>query len=365
MANEFDGNELDKYIDDVAGIESEGDDTAGTEDVGAEGGATDEGTQQTQQPTSDDAPTNQAAQGEGAPANPTGTPKQEGQQPQEGSEGTKQDQLRPLGDGTFADSKGNIVDQQGKVIAERGFAARVYQKTRRQDARIQEQDRTIQELSSRVRENDAIMRASQQYGLSTDDFAQAVDLAGRVKRGDVVGVAKEVVALAVAAGYNVTDILGQDVGDSIEMRAVKQMLDERFAPIQQQQQQGREQQERMQRARTAYNEFVSTNEHAETHADAIAGVMKREGVNAQTAYNRLLSFAAKNGLDFSQPLGPQIQARQAQQGQQRQNKQAQPKPMPNGASTRTPGAAPTVKLADADDDWASIISEVQRSVGSA
>jgi hypothetical protein len=148
---------------------------------------------------------------------------------------------------------------------------------------------------------------------------------------------------------------------------MRQMIDERLAPVTRQAQQEQAMTEAQQRGVQAYQQFVRQNEFADVHADDIVKVMQREGVHPQQAYNRLLAFANRNGLDFTQPLAAQVQARI--QGQQQQpNQQSRTntqKPMPNGAATTRPnGAVPSViPMASADDDWGSIISEVQRTVG--
>lgn len=205
--------------------------------------------------------------------------------------------------------------------------------------------------------------------MSNDEVAQAMDVAARMKRGDVLGVAKDILAAIAAKGYNVTDLLGSDVGDSIELKAINRMIDERLAPITRQEQDRQRQIEAARVGEQNYRQFVANNEYADLHADDIVRLMQREGVNPQIAYNRLLQFATVNRLDFSQPLKPQIEARiraaQANQQQQQQPNGQQRKPMPNGASTRHSGAVPTVPLANADDDWGTIISEVQRTMGNA
>lgn len=162
-----------------------------------------------------------------------------------------------------------------------------------------------------------------------------------------------------------TDLLGGEVGDSLEMRAMQRMLDERLAPITRAEQASQQQTQAQQAGVAAYNRFINDNEFADVHANDIVQLMQREGVNPQTAYNRIYRFAVANGLDFSQPLGPQVQARQqqmrsSQQQQQQQNRQQ--KPMPNGATTRRAGAVPQIPLASADDDWGTIISQVQKTI---
>lgn len=367
MPGENENAELDKYINDLADIK-EPEDTGMTDDNAGDGGD-DVGDGGQQQPT-DQQNAGADQQDQGADPNAGGKqPKgdgKKGEQPSKGKKGAEQEQLRPLGDGTFANGKGDIVDQSGKLIAQNGFAARMYHSNRRLKATLEERTQQLTQISQAVGEVQSLARSIQQHGLDNNEVAQAMDMAGRMKRGDVLGVAKDVLAIIAAQGYNVTDLLGSEVGDSLELRAMKRMLDERLAPITREEQARQQQNEAAQRGKAEYDRFIASNDHAELHANDIVQVMRREGVNAQTAYNRLYQFAATNRLDFSQPLGPQVVARvnAAKKNGTQQNVRQQ-KPMPNGASTRGSGAVPTVPLASADDDWGTIISEVQRTIGNA
>lgn len=356
--------ELDKYINDLSDISDDAGDSSITPSDGGTDGQ-DDGQQLHPDTVQQDDGTSAQDQSAGQDE-PRQQQKADGKKDQQQSKGKKdarQDQLRPLGDGTFANSKGDIVDNQGRLIAQNGFAARMYHTNRRLKATLEERDQQLNQLSQAVGEVRALASAIQQAGLTNDEVAQAMDMASRMKRGDVLGVAKDVLAIIAAQGYNVTDLLGSDVGDSLELRAMKRMLDERLAPITREEQARQQQAQAAERGRAAYERFIQQNDFAEVHANEIVNVMRRENVNPQVAYNRLLQFASANGLDFSKPLAPQIALRIKQQQQQQQSQQARQKPMPNGAVTRGRGAIPSVPLASADDDWGTIISEVQKTLG--
>lgn len=371
MAIEKDNAELDKYINDLADIQEP---TEKSQDNNTADGGDDADNNEEQQQSTNQQNDDANQQAEGSDKSEKGQqPKdnsKKGEQPGKSKKGAEQDQLRPLGDGTFANTKGDIVDQSGKLIAQNGFAARMYHSNRRLKATLDERTQQLTQLSQSVGEVQSLSRSIQQYGLDNNEVAQAMDMAGRMKRGDVLSVAKDVLAIIAAQGYNVTDLLGSEVGDSLELRAMKRMLDERLAPITRDEQARQQQAQAAERGKAEYDRFVASNDYAEIHANDIVQVMQREGVNAQTAYNRLYQFAATNRLDFSQPLGPQVTQRMTAlknngNRQPQQQNGTQRKPMPNGASTRGSGAVPTMPLADANDDWGSIISEVQKTMGNA
>lgn len=370
MPMSTDDTELDKYINDLADIKDDPDPGTAADDTVDDNDEPDAGDGAgSGQPNEQNVGADQ--QDQSADPNVGGQKQKDngkkGQQPSKGKKATGQDELRPLGDGVFANSRGDIVDQSGKLIAQNGFAARMYQTNRRLRAQLDERTNELLRIQQQVGEVRALATSIQQYGLSNDEAAKALDMAGRMKRGDVLSVAKDILAIIAAQGYNVTDLLGSEVGDSLELRAVKQMLDERLAPITRQEQDRQQQEYAAEQGRRAYERFVAENEYADIHAGDIVQIMQREHVTPQVAYNRLMQFASINRLDFTKPLGPQVVARiqEQQRRQQQPNNRQQQKPMPNGAATRTSGAVPTMPLAGADDDWGTIISEVQRTLGNA
>ncbi len=361
MARQDSGEELDKYINDMTGITD--DQAAVTDDESVDDG-------QGADTTSDEqatgvAPQDAGAALDGAVQQPQADGKK-GKQPEQGKQAATPQPPRPLGDGTFTDAEGNIVDGTGKLIAQKGFVARIYNTNKRLKAQLDDRSTQLNELATRVGEVQALSRSITSHGLDNDDVAKALDFAGRMKKGDVLGVAKDILAMVTAQGYNVTELLGQDVGDSIEMRGLKRMLDERLAPLTREDQARTAQAEAERVGRQNYERFVADNEYADVHANDIVSLMQRDNINPQTAYNRLYQFVVQNGLDFTMPLKPQIEARMAQQQGQPQvpNGHTVQRPMPNGGATRRSGAVPTIALANADDDWGSIINEVQRTLQS-
>lgn len=347
--------ELDKYIEtfDDEDNKASAKDVTGVEDVqdGADANAA----------SSDNAAQDQNA--EKPQEGDTSVVKEEGKQPDKSGKDAEKDQLRPLGDGVFADAKGNIVDKEGKMIAESGFAARMYQTNRRLRARLDDQTQLLETMNTRLQEGNMLMQAAAQQGLTNDDMARAIDLATRFKKGDVLSVAKDILAEVSAAGYNVSDLLGEDVGDSIDMKAITTLLDQRLGPIAQQRQTAEQEQQADVIARQQYNTFVNDNPYADIHGREIVQVVQREGKTLQQAYNALRTFAYRNNLDFSRPLAPQIIERQKQLREQQQNQNSsRQKPLPNGAGPQG-GMTDAMPTSGADDDWSTIINRAIQAGG--
>lgn len=295
-------------------------------------------------------------------------PPQQQDKPDDKSQQQQPPKIKKGSRGDFMDDKGNITDDKGNVLYPAGRARRAYEDNVRLREERAELIPRLQTAELQLREINYLNGVPQRFQLNNEEVATALDWAARMKR-EPLSVAKDLLAMITAQGYNVTDLLGKDVGDSIDMRGIKALLDQRLAPIEQQRNETREEDARLQDARRQYNQFLNDNEFASVHENEIAALAKREQINPQQAYNQLYRFAADNSLDFSMPLGPQIVAKREAAGQQQQpngQQQQQPnaqRPLPsNGAQTRVDGAKPqTPVMADPDDDWATIINRAMQT----
>lgn len=311
-------------------------------------------------PTAQDQPRGNEAQPRQSEQDRNAPNKAQGQQSNE----TRQvsERLSSHRSGKFVNQKGDIVEQDGRVIAYAGSQRRSYEQQYNLQTSNSQLSQRNQELEQELRGRAFLNDVPRQYGLSNEDVAQGLEYARRIKSGDILGIAREFVALAASKGVNISQIVGEKAGDAIDMQAIRAMLDERFAPIAQATSQSQQEAEREGRARNAYNNFVSDNEYADVHGDLIVATMQRTGSTLQAAYNTVRTFAAQNGLDFSRPLGPQIEElANGQQQQQQQQTRQQQRPLPNGANVTSASnvQSPAPMMADPDDSWASIIRNAQ------
>lgn len=353
-------DELDQYVSEQAGIEDES--TEG-EDQTAQ--ATTNNEEKIAQPNQDQ------TSGEQKPVQAqqpnTTDPLQQSQQTSQ----TLAEGVKPHHKGGYTDEKGNIVEANGTVIAQNGFARRIHEQNQRQAQVNEQQNQQINALSSRLEERNILTDTARSYNLDNDDIAMALDIANKVKTGNVVAAAKDIVTLLAAQGHNVSEILGDDVGDSIDMRAMKQLLDQRLGPIETQRNDNEQVEAQQQQAQKEYNLFLTNNHNADIHEEAIVGVMKAQGCNPQQAYNQIVQYSHQHNFDFNQPLGPQLEARQAADNAQQGNGNNSPlvnsRPIPNGngANTRPQGGVqPTPNIyANPDDTWGEIIKSVQAQAG--
>lgn len=275
----------------------------------------------------------------------------------------KKEELLRTPSGLLTNRKGDLFDPNGQLIATSGVMRRLHERSAKFEREIDDLKSQLQERDQRILHDNAIISTARKVGLSDDDLSQAFDLAARFKSGKVLEVAKEVVARAMAAGHNVTEIVGEEVGDSVDMRAIRELIDQRLSPITSEQRQVQEAREAEQRAMKMYTDFVSEHEHADIHSDAIAKLAKTRNISPQKAYYELRTFAVKQNLDFSQPLQDQLlqRAQNRAQPQQPQNKQerfnpplpAQSRGVNEGQRVRQINQAP----ANVDSSYADIIRE--------
>ena len=264
--------------------------------------------------------------------------------------------LHPLKDGTFADGNGNIVDENGAIIAKGGYAARIFQERERLQTRLRETNESLQNVVKQFEGVRDLASMISNAGLETQDVHQAMEMASRIKRGDVLGVAKELVAFATARGHNVSEITGNTVGDAIEMKGLQRMLDERLAPLRQQEELQRQQEAHNARAIQQANSFLAANDFAEVHVNEIATIVRQQDVTPQQAYNQLRSAAVANGFNFALPLGPQIEFRRQQAAMQQSQQQLQQTQKPRlQGNSRLGGGQSAQPMAAATDSWDSIL----------
>lgn len=260
----------------------------------------------------------------------------------------------------FADGKGNIVDKDGKILARAGEAARLWQDASRATAQVTNLTRQLERVTQENTQNKQLIEQAREiaglpakFGVSREDYNEGITLMSRW-RADPVGVAREIVARTLTYGHNVSDILGKTAGDALEMKAITSLVKQTTQPIEDARIASEKQQQANATAETAYRNFISAHEYAEIHAEVIAKQMAK-GVSPELAYMQIENFALRNGLDFTQPLGPQIVARQSQEAQ-RPTGQQQQRPLPNGGRVNGSGNLQTEpSQASASDSWEDIL----------
>jgi hypothetical protein len=259
----------------------------------------------------------------------------------------------------FVDANNNIVDpQSGQIIAKAGTERRLFEKTQRLGSALDEKSAKLTKYEQDDAKLDNLRGVIKNHGMSTDEFAEGINMVLAFK-SDPVGTAKKLLEQVLAMGHNVTDILGADAGNAIEMSAVSRMLDERLKPLIAPLNEKRVQSENEKVAEAAWNKFCEDNPHAEVHDTVMDKLLgDNPGMRPQQAYNHLRDFAHKHNLDFSIPLGPQIEQLQSAPKKKEPGNlpRAPQKPFPNGSSVRH--AAIDDGDVNPNSDWNTILRSV-------
>lgn len=285
---------------------------------------------------------------------------------QEKPEARKQENargVRKLRGNIFVDGKGNIVDPKtGRKIYNTGAEARLYLETDRLRGEISNRDKLVAETQRQVMGMNLLNGMPQKLGLNGGEVESALALAADFKK-DIVGTARKVVELALAQGYNVSQIVGEQAGDAIEMGGVKRMIAEHLEPLTSEHRQKREVEQRNAAAEQGLRKFYDEHENAEMHATVIDGLLARNpSLTPEKAYYELRMWAHSKGLDWNADLAPQIAA--LQNGGQRGAPNRQPTrqdlaPAPRGSTAqRGSRSMKDTDMADPKSDWSDILRSV-------
>lgn len=305
LLDNFDKNEGADYEDEILDDEDEGDDDA--DDTGDESGDSDEAGEE--------------GEGDEHPAGEGG---------EDGGEVDAPSKFRALPGGLFADQKGNIVDPRtGQIIARAGSERRLYERGVRVQAELENRGERLIALQKELADVKFLDDMPRKLSLTNDEVFDGLNLVAKFKT-DPVGAAKDVLALVAAQGHNISDITGGQVGDAVELNAIKRMLDERLAPILGEHQSKQRTAEVDKQAVKKLNEFFDTHEHSTLHVDILnKTVGDNPGMTPEKAYYELKLWCAKNQLDFTKELAPQIHRMREQRNRQ-QTPARQQRPMANG-----------------------------------
>jgi hypothetical protein len=259
------------------------------------------------------------------------------------------------------DQAGNVIDARGNVVAPAGRGRRLDEQNRRYRGLLEAKDKELQQAQIAIAEAKYLNGAPQSLGLSADETAAALDMMALFKNnpGQLVQI---VMAEAQAKGVDLNKLLGQNMG-SVQTDAIKKMLDERLGPLDKAFKNQAAEEKVNQAVMSRYNGFLTKYPDADPHQDAIANLMRTQGLNEVEAYFRVREFALRNGLNFEEPLGPQL-GNLVQQRQQPGQQASRRRPIVNG---RAPNGNQMTErrseVASPDRSYASIIDEALADAG--
>lgn len=331
--------QLDQMVEDSAGPDEK---AATTEDA----------TKQTETPKSDDG--KQAEPKASDTATPDATASQ--QQPVD-------DSRRSI----RGDKDGNLVDGSGNIIAKAGKERRLWEDNNRlRHVEIPKLSRQLAEVQGQLNNTTALNGLPQQLGLSPEQAVQGMRMIASYMNNPIATL-KLILTEAKAAGHNLEQLgLG---GGTLDHLALGRMIDDRLKPILDDRASAQENADIERKAQEQYDAFMTTFPDASLHEDAIANLMNSNpSLTPEAAYYKLKNYVLENGLDWGQPLRPQVEARQqGAQQQQPQNTPATPQAPMNvrGSQQQVPNKPvnDSAAVADVDASYRDIVRSTLQEHG--
>lgn len=290
-------------------------------------------------------------------ANPSASPRTTTQSVQTGN----QQQQKPN-----TARAGDLVDPQtGAVIARAGAERRFYEAAQQARGQLSNAKAELDRMRVQI---DAYKEANalpQQLGLEPAQVSLAMNLmASYIK--DPVGTIKWMLTEAQAAGHNLSTILPG--GGGLDPGAIKRMIDEAVSPLVARNRQDQVQQEAQQYGQQEAEKFFTGFPDAVPHEATIVAMCERaaeagDDLTPREAYYQLREWTVRNGLDFSQPLQPQVAARNSKATTT--PTQGRGAPVTTGRAGALPNARPRQNSAEgtADMSNADLVRQSMREAG--
>lgn len=271
--------------------------------------------------------------------------------------------------GHAIDNKGNIVDPKtGTIIAKAGSERRLFEKSNRLNTRLETTERELNEYKKFVDQGRNLANEIKKHNFTPQELQEYMDTVVLYKTNPLEA-AKRIVANVASMGYNVSEIVGNGVGDAVDMKAIQRMIDEKLSPITSYQQQERQTQATQQELQGKLQQFFDQHEYADIQAPVIDKLIgQRPDLTPSQAYYEVKTFCAKHGLDMSRPLEPQIRERQSS-AQNTDNRQEQPRAQQGRKSIPARSSSPVQSIsrevnqgdyAPANASWDDIIRQTLR-----
>jgi len=230
----------------------------------------------------------------------------------------------------------DLVDPiSGRIVAQGGIERRVYEEGQRHARENNALRQQVQGLQNAVRASNETIQTAARLNVSPQDQVIAIQVMADFMR-DPVRTLEGLVAEVKSKGYNIP-FLQQGVTPGMDMDAIGRLIDNRLAPITRASQQEAQLQQFRQQAQRDLDTFTTENPESHANLDVLAEMLQAQpNLPLNSAYTKMIRWAHENGLDWTQPLKPQIAA--LRQQQTTPQPQSQPRPLPGRRSASSSGA---------------------------
>jgi hypothetical protein len=256
----------------------------------------------------------------------------------------------------------------GRTVAKGGVERHVYEEGQRHFRENNTLKQQVQQLTGFVQSVNQVTQEAARLNVKPEDQMVAMRVMSDFMR-DPVKTLEYLVAEVKAKGYPIP-FLEQGVSPGMDMTAIARMIDTKMQPFTQQHQQTIEQQQTRQRAERELNSFLEDNQEAQSNLDVLGEMLQAQpSLSLSSAYTKMIRWSHENGLDWTQPLKPQIAALQQQSQQpthQQPTQQDTTRPMPGRGAVRgnaTPLNGNQGQQFNESASWSDIIGSAMRESG--
>jgi hypothetical protein len=256
----------------------------------------------------------------------------------------------------------------GRTVAKGGVERHVYEEGQRHFRENSTLKQQVQQLQGFVQSVNQVTQEAARLNVKPEDQMVAMRVMSDFMR-DPVKTLEYLVAEVKAKGYPIP-FLEQGVSPGMDMTAIARMIDTKMQPFTQQHQQTIEQQQTRQRAERELNSFLEDNQEAQSNLDVLGEMLQAQpSLSLSSAYTKMIRWSHENGLDWTQPLKPQIAALQQQSQQpthQQPTQQDTTRPMPGRGAVRgnaTPLNGSQGQQFNESASWSDIIGSAMRESG--
>ena len=236
----------------------------------------------------------------------------------------------------------DLVDPvSGRTVARGGIERRVFEEGQRHARENTQLKTQLQQASQALSSINQVTQEAVRLNVAPADQVTAIRVMADFMR-DPVRTLQLLVEEVKSKGYQIP-FLTEGVSQGMDLNAISRMIDGKLQPITQQHQQTVQQQRIRQESERELNTFLNENTEANENLDVLSEMLQAQPqLTLHGAYTRMIRWAHEQGLDWTQPLRPQIAARNGGNGQQpthQQPTQQPSRPLP-GRSARGNGAQP-------------------------
>jgi len=298
----------------------------------------------------------------------------QGGQPSSGTDNAQQQFVRRRHDGLVEQPNAenprtrDLVDPiSGRVVAQGGIERRIFEEGQRHARENNALRQRVTGLENAVRASNETVREAARLNIAPQDQLIALRVMADFMR-DPVRTLEGLVAEVRSKGYNLP-FLQQGVTPGMDMDAISRLIDNRLAPLTDQRRQEQQLQQYREQAQRDLDGFLAENGEAQANLDVLTEMLQAQpGLPLQHAWTKMIRWAHENGLDWTQPLKPQVAAVRQQQSTPQQQT-TQPRPLPGRRSvaqagaTRVNGSGNGGRQFNENASWADIIRDAMNESG--